>query len=530
MRYQIRYGTTVSLDDLVTIATEAHEIEIDEQTKKVVNDCRKKLEEFVKDGRVIYGVNTSMGGFVNWLVPIDKAQELQENLIKAVATNVGRYVDDRYVRAMMVARIVSLSRGNSAISLENLEKLIAIFNAGIVPCVPEKGSLGTSGDLGPLAAIALVCAGLDWKAKYKGEVRPAREALRIAGIEPMRLSFKEGLALINGTSGMVGLGSVVFIEAEKTLKFYTGLSALSFEGLAAKSKPFDPRVHQLKPHRGQNEVAAELWEILSSSRLIVNEHDTEATLAAEMEDTVKASTLQIEDAYSIRCTPQILGPIVDAFKNIRQTLENELNSSNDNPLILPNEDEIFHNGHFHGQYIAMAMDHLVIGLTTLSNLSNRRVDRFLDANNSNGLPPFLCHKDPGLRLGLMGGQFMTASITAENRSLSIPISIQSLTTTADFQDIVSFGFVAARRAREVLANTKYVIAFELICACQAVDIRGSDRLSELTREIYRKIRNIVPFLEQDISITDYVERIVEEVLSHSPQRVSSHEPALCEVN
>jgi histidine ammonia-lyase len=205
--------------------------------------------------------------------------------------------------------------------------------------------------------------------------------------------------------------------------------------------------------------------------------------------------------------------VLDSLRSVANTVENELNSSNDNPLIIPNEDDVFHNGHFHGQYVAMAMDHLTIAMTTLTNLANRRVDRFLDKSNSNGLPPFLCSVDPGLRLGLMGGQFMTASLTAENRSLAMPVSIQSLTSTGDFQDIVSFGFVAARRATEVLRNAMYVVAFELICACQAVDIRGVEGLSPSTRPLYEQVRKIVPFLDHDISITDYVESVVDEVLS-----------------
>lgn len=516
MAYTIKHGQTVPLADLVQIAKSHQKMSLDMDTRARVIASRDKLESMVSNDRVIYGVNTSVGGFVRYLVPLEKASMLQENLLNAVATNVGEYLSETVVRAIMVSRIVSLSRGNSAISLENLDKLIAVYNAGIVPCVPEKGSLGTSGDLGPLASIALVCLG-QWKAKYQGEIIEGSDALGMAGIEPMKLSFKEGLAMINGTSGMVGLGSLVYAEAKQLLDQYITVSAMSFEGLAGKNKPFDPRVHQLKPHPGQLEVATKLWQTLSDSTLIVNEHDTEKRLAKEMDGSVKPGTSQIEDAYSIRCTPQILGPVVDSLKNIETTLTNELNSSNDNPLVLPEENEVFHNGHFHGQYVAMAMDHLVIAMTTLTNLSNRRIDRFLDSSNNDCLPKFLCQGNAGQRLGLMGGQFMTASITAENRSLSMPVSIQSLTSTGDFQDIVSFGFVAARRAREVVNNTKYVISFELMCACQAVDIRGIEGLSTKTKQLYQATRKHVPFLEKDITISDYIEAIKNEILSSHPK-------------
>lgn len=512
MQFTIAADQWVRLEQLESSAINSVPVNLDAGARDRVRMSRSTLEKFVADERVIYGVNTSMGGFVDWLVPVTMAQQLQENLINAVATNVGAYLDEETVRAIMLSRIVSLARGNSAISPENLSKLMAVYNAGITPCVPEKGSLGTSGDLGPLAAIALACIG-QWKARIKGEIMPAAEALERSGLTPMTLSYKEGLALINGTSGMVGLGSLVFARARRLLETYLLISALSVEGLRGMTKPFDPRVHMLKPHLGQREVAARLWNTLRDSTLAVNESDTEAALAAEMDATAHAGSMPIEDAYSIRCTPQILGPVWDNLNHIAETLEAELNSSNDNPLVVPDVDDVFHNGHFHGQYVAMAMDHLTISLVTLTNLANRRVDRFLDKSNSNGLPAFLCRENPGLRLGLMGGQFMTASLTAENRALSVPMSIQSLTSTGDFQDIVSFGFVAARRAREVLTNATYVIAFELLCACQAVDIRGTEGLSSATRKLYERTRELVPYLDRDVTITDYVEAIAREILT-----------------
>jgi phenylalanine aminomutase (D-beta-phenylalanine forming) len=510
--YTLSLDQRVRLTEVESTAVSAAPVAIDDAVRARVQASRRLLEKFVAEERVIYGVNTSMGGFVNYLVPVTMARQLQENLLNAVATNVGNHLDDTTVRAIMMSRIVSLSRGNSAISMTNLEKLIAVHNSGVVPCVPEKGSLGTSGDLGPLAAIALVCIG-QGKARLDGEVLPGAEALRRVGIEPMELSFKEGLALINGTSGMVGLGSINIARARRLLETYLLVSALSAEGLAGKTKPFDPRVHKLKPHQGQRAVAKFLWDTLADSQLAVDELDTEHLLSGEMGDTAKAGSQSIEDAYSVRCTPQILGPVVDSLASIERVVEDELNSSNDNPLIDPDEAEVFHNGHFHGQYVSMAMDHLVIALTTLMNLSNRRIDRYLDESNSNGLPPFLCRENPGLRLGLMGGQFMTASLTAETRAMAMPMSIQSLTSTGDFQDIVSFGFVAARRAREVLFNVAHVVAFELLCACQAVDIRGTDGLSAATRRLYEQTREVVPYLDHDVTVTDYVEELARRLVS-----------------
>lgn len=499
----------VSLSDFVEIVNEPqYRIEISDEVLVGIKESRALLKKYVDDGRVIYGVNTSMGGFVNYLVPIEFAEQLQNNLISSVASNVGEYLDDIVVRAAMLARIISLSKGASAISEENFNILVELFNKNILPCIPCKGSLGASGDLGPLAFIALVATG-KWKAKYDGEIISGEEALKRAGIKKMVLSYKEGLALINGTSAMVGLSAINFGKAHNLLKIYEFVSALSFEGLRTKMKPLNPKVHQKKMHKGQNICAEHLWKILSSSKLVVDEQNEESNIQKQNDNSLKGLNSQIEDAYSLRCTPQILGPIYDSLDFVSHIIEDELNSSSDNPLILVEENDVFHNGHFHGQYISMAMDYLSICLTVLSNLSDRRIDRFMDKNNSNGLPPFLCRENPGLRLGLMGGQFMSTSITAENRSLCTPLSIQSLTSTGDFQDIVSFGFIAARRCQEILQNAKYVVSFELLCACQAVDIVGSELMSDTTRLLYDEIRKIVPYLSYDVPITPFVEKISE---------------------
>ncbi|OLT46027.1 phenylalanine aminomutase (D-beta-phenylalanine forming) [Gordonia sp. CNJ-863] len=516
-------GLTIDPTNRVTIgqvadaAGNGHHITIDDRAWDRIGASRDLLDEFVSDGRIIYGVTTSVGGFADRFVPASDAQQLQDNLIQAVATNVGAYLDEKTTRAIMISRVVSLSLGNSAIQPDNLRIYLAILNAGIVPCIPEKGSLGTSGDLGPLAYVAMVCTG-KWKAYYRGRIVDGAEALNCAGIEPARLSYKEGLAMINGTAGMVGIAALTYHSARTLVDIYHAITALSIEGLAGIVDPFRPEVHTVKPHRGQAESASKVYRGLHDSGLARSERDIEEVLDARRAGRGKAvpagtEKLAIEDAYSIRCTPQILGPVLDSLDWIETTIENELNSTSDNPIVLPEVGQAFHNGHFHGQYISMSMDHLAIALTTVTNLANRRVDRFLDQANSNGLPPFLCQENPGLRLGLMGGQFMTASVTAENRALTVPMSIQSLSTTADFQDIVSFGFVAARRAREVLRNTAYVIAFELICACQAVDIRGgAGGLSSWTRRLYEKVREIVPYLDHDVTITDYLEALASFLL------------------
>lgn len=483
-------------------------VDVSEKTKKKIQDSRQLLDRFVEDKRVIYGVNTSLGGFVDWLIPIDSAGQLQENLISAVATNVGAYLDDHIVRATMLARLNSLSRGASAISWTNFDKLMQIYNAGIIPCIPSKGSLGASGDLGPLACIALVATG-KWKAKYQGQIISGQQALQIAGIEPMKLNFKEGLCLINGTSAMAALAASLVEKAMLLVKTYDIISCLTFEGLKVKKKPFHPFVHAQKPHQGQLITAKNIWAILHDSQMAVDEKSVEEELQSYDNTKPIATQAPIEDAYSIRCTPHIIGPIRENLEWMRQVITNELNSSNDNPLIICEHQEVFHNGHFHGQYISMAMDHLSICMTTLSNLSDRRIDRFMDKNHSNQLPAFLCRENPGLRLGLMGGQFMSASLTAENRSLCNPVSIQSLTSTGDFQDIVSLGLVAGRRAKEIYENSCYVLAFELLCGVQAAEIRDANLLSSATRQVFNLVRKSVPYLSTDQCLTDYLEKLAD---------------------
>lgn len=504
----------ITLEELVHYSQPGRKVHASDSVISRVDASRKTLTSMVNSGKVIYGVNTSMGGFVDRLVPLEKSAELQNNLINAVATNVGSYFDDHCARAAFLARIVSLARGNSALSAENFTRMIAIFNSGIVPCIPQKGSLGTSGDLGPLAAIALCVTG-QWKATLNGRELSGHDALASVNLKPLSLSYKEGLALINGTSAMVGLAAINVIKSTELLRKYIQISALALEALCAKSKPFDPRVHQLKPHKGQQEVAALLWDSLKGSGLIVDESEVSGLLSEQMADSVTQGAQPIEDSYSIRCTPQILGPVLDSIRYVHEIIENELNSSNDNPLITPHDNEVFHNGHFHGQYVAMAMDQLNVSLIVICNLSDRRIDRFMTGANSNGLPPFLCKENPGLRLGLMGGQFMSASLTAENRSLATPVSIQTLTSTADFQDVVSFGLVAARRVKEVLINTQYVVAFELLCACQAADIRGAHHLSPDGYLLYSRTRKFIPYLDKDAVLTDYIESAVKNILESS---------------
>jgi len=504
-------GTSLTIGALSAMARDPKaQVEITPTIRDRVIASRALLEEFVASGRIIYGVTTSVGGFVNWLLPHSVAEIAQNNILAAVQTNVGDDLDGRYVRASMLARINSLGRGASAISIENFEKYVAMYNRGVIPCIPEKGSLGASGDLAPLACIALVGTG-QWRAKYEGEVMTGAEALKRAGIDPMKLSYKEGLALINGTSVMAGMGACLVTDAKNLIKAHTLATCMTLETLKAKIMPFHPAAHKQKPHPGQIRMADCVYQTLADSKMIVQDHEVEQWLRKMATDEPRGLDAQIEDAYSIRAAPQIMGPVYDTVDFIERTINIELNSSNDNPLIVVEEGDVVHNANFHGQYMANAMDQLAIVLVNMCNLSDRRNNRLLHPALNGDLPPYLCMENPGMRMGLMGGQFMASSLVADIRQMCTPMSIQTLATTGDFQDHVSFGLNAARRTRDILKNCYAILGFELICACQAADIRGLDQLSSATRKLHGMVREKVKIVEgeRDIPLTDDIEAVAE---------------------
>jgi len=481
----------------------SYQVELTPEIRQRVIASRKLLDEFVESGRIIYGVTTSVGGFVNWLIPPAHAEATQNNIMRSVQSNCGRHLDDHYVRASMLARINSLGRGYSAISIENLEKYVAMYNRGVLPCIPEKGSLGTSGDLGPLACIGLVGTG-QWRAKFEGEVMSGAEALKKAGIEPMKLSYKEGLALINGTSVMSAIAACLVAESKSLIKAYTLATCMSLEAHKGKIMPFHPAAHRQKPHMGQGKIAECIYKTLSDSKMIVQDDEVEQWLRKFATDEPTGLDEQIEDVYSIRATPQVMGPVVDTTLFVQQTVETEINSSNDNPLIVVEE-----------------------GDAVMCNLSDRRNNRLLHPKLNGSLPPFLVKENAGVRMGLMGGQFLATSLTAEIRQMCMPMSIQSLPSTGDFQDHVSFGLVAARRTRDILDNARHILAFELICACQAADLRGVDQLSSGTRRLYDLVRCKVPYLDHDEPLTDHIEAVAAmyasgELLQALPPEVDAY--------
>ena len=519
-------GYTLTIEELMRAGNDlSMKVEIDEKNWPKIRDCRKLVDKWANEERCIYGVNTSCGGLVDHLLPKERDNDFQKNLVRCITTQVGRPFEDELVRKFMIARANSLCRGFSGIKEVNLKIYLDMINKNVFPLVPRKGSLGTSGDLGPLGCIASVAFG-EWKANYNGKLMPGKEAMEAAGVELMYLSAKEGLSLINGTSGMVGLGCTVVKEATNTLKNSDIIAAFAIETLMGRVNPFDVRVHEQKYHPGQYATAMNLTKLLTGSQLAIDEQELSLTLQAVLKkhEGITVADIPVEDAYSIRCTPQFVGPTKEAVNHAHEVLLRELNSSNDNPLIFTEWDTFIHNGHFHGQPISFAMDCLAISMVNIGVVSDRRIDRFMKAVNSTGLPPFLCKEDTGVRMGLMGGQFMTTSLVAENRTLAVPASIKSITSTADFQDIVSFGLIAGRKARKIVENTNHILSFELLCAAQAADLRGVDKLSPAGKIMHTAVRETLEYMSYDkvyiddlealkarIESGEFVERVEKEV-------------------
>ncbi|MBC2702904.1 aromatic amino acid lyase [Desulfobacula sp.] len=508
-------GYTLTIEELIKAGQDISiKVEIDEKNWPKIRECRELVDKWASEERCIYGVNTSCGGLVDYLLPKERDNDFQKNLVRSITTQVGKPFEDTLVRTFMIARANSLCRGFSGIKEVNLKIYLDMINKHVFPLVPRKGSLGTSGDLGPLGCIASVAFG-EWKANYKGKLMPGKEAMKAAGIDLMYLNAKEGLSLINGTSGMVGLACTVITEATNTLKNSDIIAAFAIETLMGRFNPFDPIVHEQKYHPGQYATAMNLTKLLKGSNMAIDELELSIKLQATLKEHkgVAVADIPVEDAYSIRCTPQFVGPTKDSLQNAHEVLLRELNSSNDNPLIFTELDTFFHNGHFHGQPISFAMDCLGIAMVNIGVVSDRRVDRFMDEAHSTGLPPFLCKEDTGVRMGLMGGQFMTTSLVAENRTLAVPASIQSITSTADFQDIVSFGLIAGRKTRKIVENTNHILSFELLCAAQAADQRGVERLSPAGKIMHKAVRETLDYMDKDKVYIDDLEELKARIES-----------------
>ncbi|XP_023228927.1 uncharacterized protein LOC111629276 [Centruroides sculpturatus] len=500
-------GHNVDLDDIFDLAVEKGLAVVDESTRRRIGENRKLLEEIV-DREPVYGVTTGYGEMVYITVDKSKETELQTNVVRSHAFCVGDRLSREESRAILAARINALCRGYSGVREELVEAMVAFLNRGIVPLIPEAGSVGASGDLGPLSHVALALIGEGYVLDDNDERVPTAEMLARRNLRPLELKYKEGLALINGTSAMTGMAALILRRADDQIKQAEIVAALVLENQMASDGAFRPEGHVLgRPHPGQIDSAGNALKLLEGSKLIRTHRELKTELGQVRNRSAGQSEVYLQKAYTLRCIPQVTGAVKEAVEYARKVVTREINSSNDNPLFFPGK-EVFHGGNFHGQPVAMAMDFACLALTQLGVVSERRTNRLLNRHLNNGLPQFLVKSDPGLNCGLSGLQYAACDLVAENRTLCTPASVQSISCNGDNQDVVSMGLTAARKCKRVLKNNYYILAIELLAAVQAVDLAGQyNRLSPVGKITYQTVRSRVPTVDKDRCMSDDVYRI-----------------------
>ncbi len=486
-------GNSLTLEQLVKVCRENVEVELSKQAKEKVIKSRKIVDKFVDQQKTVYGITTGFGKFSDVTISKEETKQLQKNLIMTHAVGVGNPLDVEIVRAVILLRANALSKGYSGIRLSTLETLIEMLNKGVHPVIPEKGSLGASGDLAPLSHMVLVMIGLG-KAWYKGERMSGKEAMKKAGIETVELTSKEGLALINGTQVMTAIGALTVYDAVELLKAADIAACLSFEAQNGIVTALDKKVNEVRPHKGQIDAAVNMLKILEGSKM-----------------TTKQGELRVQDAYSLRCTPQVHGASKDAINYVKEKVEIEMNSATDNPLIFGDTLEAISGGNFHGQPMALSFDFMSIALAEIANISERRLERLVNPALS-GLPAFLVEKG-GINSGFMIVQYSAASLVSENKILAHPSSVDSIPSSANQEDHVSMGTIGARKAREILKNSRNVVAMEIMAACQAIDLRGKEQLGKGTEIAYNLVRKEVHKLEEDRELYEDIRKCEKLIAS-----------------
>ena len=487
----------ILLEDFINVTRKGYKVMISEDTYKGVEKARELVERYVADQKVCYGITTGFGKFSDQVISEDETEALQKNLIMSHSCGVGNPLSIEYVRGIMLLRVVNLCKGHSGVRRITLDTLVEMINKNVTPYIPEKGSLGASGDLAPLSHMVLVMLGLG-KAYYKDELLSGKEAMDKANIKILEsLSSKEGLALINGTQVMTSIGAHVTYDALNLMKHLDLAGALSIEALNGIICAFDKKVHKVRPHAGQITTAENIRKILKGSKCIT-----------------KQGELRTQDPYSLRCIPQIHGASKDAFNFIKTKIEIEMNAVTDNPIIFVEEDEVISGGNFHGQPMALPFDFLGIALSEMANISERRIERLVNPQLNNGLPAFLV-ENGGVNSGFMIVQYSAASLVSENKVLAHPASVDSIPSSANQEDHVSMGTIAARKAGEILGNARKVIAMEILCACQAIDLKKSDAsLGVMTKEAYKIIRENVKYYNEDRVMYPDIDT-VEEIIKNN---------------
>jgi histidine ammonia-lyase len=470
-----------TLHDLEAIARGAPPPPLDADDRARIAAGRAVVDQALESGAAVYGVTTGFGQLESVRIAAADAAQLQVNLLRSHAVGSGPPLPEEIVRGMLLLLASSLRKGHSGVRVELVELVLALLQNGVTPVIPSKGSVGSSGDLAPLAHLGLVLIG-ESEATYGGETLAGGEALRRAGLEPVTLGPKEGLALINGTHLMAAAGALAVRDARRLLDAATVAVALSLEAFKGSTVPFDPRLHGLRGQPGPVAIAERLKALLDGSPVVASHADCG----------------RVQDPYTLRCAPQVLGAIADALAYVEAAIERELHAVTDNPLVFPDEDEILSGGNFHGQPLSLPLDHLALALCELASFSERRIYALLSPSYA-GLPPFLTPR-PGLSSGLMIAQYAAAALVSENQVLAHPAGAGSIPTSAGQEDFNSMGALAALKARTALENAAQVIATELVCAVQGLEFHRPLRSTETLEAAAAKIRERVPRVEEDRSL------------------------------
>jgi histidine ammonia-lyase len=487
-------GQKLSLAQVVALARGKEGVSFPAGARARVEQSRRIVEKIVAEGRAVYGVNTGFGKLSDVRIESSQLRELQLNLVRSHSCGLGPPLSEAEARAILLLRANVLARGYSGCRPVLIDTLVALLERGVSPVIPEKGSVGASGDLAPLAHLALTIIG-EGEAFYRGVRLPGAEALQRAGIEPLQLEVKEGIALLNGTQAMAGVGGLALQRAESVARLADVAGAMTLEALRGTPVAFDERIHAARPHPGQVEVAAHLRELLRDSQIRDSHLDNDP---------------RVQDAYSLRCMPQVHGAVRGALSHAREVVEIETGSATDNPLVFAETGEVLSGGNFHGAPLALALDYAAIATTDLMSITERRIDRLVNPDSNEGLPPFLSAQ-PGVGSGFMMMQIVAASLLNEARVLAHPASIDNVPTDGGKEDHVSMGMTGATKLRSIVENAELIIAIELITAAEGLEYRSPLQPGRGVQQAYEIVRKHVPRLASDRAMSGEIETVANAI-------------------
>ena len=480
-------GQKLSLAQVVDTAGGEGHVSLSAAARERVEQSRRVVEKIVAEGRTVYGVNTGFGKLSDVRIEPSQLRELQLNLVRSHSCGLGSPLSEAEARAMLLLRANVLAQGYSGCRPVLIEALLRLLESGVTPVIPEKGSVGASGDLAPLAHLALTVIG-EGEAFYRGERMPSAKALQRAKIEPLQLEVKEGIALLNGTQAMVAVGGLALYRAERVARLADVAGAMTLEALRGTPVAFDERIHAARPHTGQIEVAAHLRELLRDSQIRQSHLENDP---------------RVQDAYSVRCMPQVHGAVRGALSHAREIVETETGSATDNPLVFAETGEVFSGGNFHGAPLALSFDYAAIAMTDLMSITERRIDRLVNPDSNEGLPPFLSAR-PGVGSGFMMMQIVAASLLNEAKVLAHPASIDNVPTDGGKEDHVSMGMTGATKLRSIVDNAELITAIELITAAEGLEYRAPLQPGRGVKQAYEIVRRYVPRLTNDRAMSEEI--------------------------